>query len=378
MSADVIANAMLVLPDRVIRGSVTLEGGQIVALTEGDRVLPGALDWAGDYLAPGLVELHTDNLEHHLQPRPGVKWPQDQAIIAHDAVLAGCGITTVFDALRLGAIEGLTYSWSYARAVADRISHLGAADMLRIAHFLHLRAEICSETLAEELAQFTPADPVRLISIMDHTPGQRQFRDPRQFAPYFTGPGGVDEVALQDHVDQLLRVRADHGDDHEAAIIATAARLGAVLASHDDTTAEEVVQSAAHDVRIAEFPTTEVAAAACHAHGIKVMAGAPNLIRGGSHSGNIAASDLARAGMLDILSSDYVPASLLSGAMALADIWDDLPRAIATVTANPAEAAGLKDRGRIAPGLRADLIRFAGKDGLAVLRETWVAGRRVA
>ena len=373
----VIGNAALVLPDRVAPGGVVIKDGLIAEVFEG-AAPAGALDWGGDLLVPGLVELHTDNLEHHLLPRPGVEWPRDQAILAHDVQLAGCGITTVFDALRVGSIRRLVHYRAYAREVASRINALADAGALRINHLLHLRAEICSETLTEELDQFTAQDRVRLVSIMDHTPGQRQFRDPRQYARWFTSADGVNEAALQAHIDMMQDIRARFGAGHEAAILAAADRLGAVLASHDDTTEAEVAGSAAHGVRIAEFPTTELAARACRAHGIATMAGAPNLIRGGSHTGNIAAVDLARAGLLDILSSDYVPASLLSGAMQLAELWDDLPRALACVSDNPARAAGLADRGRIAPGLRADLIRLTRQGGLAILRETWVGGARVA
>lgn len=374
----VIGNARLVLPDRLAFGGLVLAEGLIAEVFEG-AAPAGALDWGGDLLAPGLVELHTDNLEHHLLPRPGVEWPHDLAIMAHDAQLAACGITTVFDALRVGSIPGLVHSSAYARQVASEINALIDAGALRINHLLHLRAEICSETLTEELARFAPADRVRLVSIMDHTPGQRQFRDPRQYARWFDRGDGVDEARFDAHVALMMGVRARHGAGHEAAILAAAARLGAVLASHDDTTEGEVAASAAHGVRIAEFPTTLVAARACRDHGIATMMGAPNLIRGESHSGNIAAGDLARAGLLDILSSDYVPASLLAGAMRLAALWDDLPRAMACVTDHPARAAGLADRGRLAPGLRADLIRLAHRGGgPAILRETWVGGARIA
>jgi alpha-D-ribose 1-methylphosphonate 5-triphosphate diphosphatase len=107
------------------------------------------------------------------------------------------------------------------------------------------------------------------------------------------------------------------------------------------------------------------------------MMGAPNLIRGGSHSGNVAAADLAREGLLDIVSSDYVPASLLSAALMLGDLWDDMPRGIATVTAAPAAATGLTDRGRLTPGLRADVIRVARIDGAGAVRGVWSAGERV-
>jgi len=160
--------------------------------------------------------------------------------------------------------------------------------------------------------------------------------------------------------------------------VAAARRYGATLASHDDATEAQVAASAEHGVRLAEFPTTEVAARACRSQGIAVMMGAPNLIRGGSHSGNVAAGRLAEAGLLDILSSDYVPSALLAGALMLGDLWEDLARGIATVTAAPAAATGLDDRGRLVPGLRADVIRVRRLGGAALVRGVWVRGARVA
>ncbi|QFG35083.1 alpha-D-ribose 1-methylphosphonate 5-triphosphate diphosphatase [Paracoccus pantotrophus] len=381
MTRTILANARLILPETVTPGALVLEDGAIAAIQPGSAVPAGALDMQGDYLAPGMVELHTDNLERHIRPRPGVDWPHAGAILAHDAELAGCGITTVFDAMRVGSIpnEGPDQDYDkYARELAHELAALRARGALRISHFLHLRAEICSQTLLAELDEFGPEDRVGIISLMDHTPGQRQFRDISKLAQYVQGKYKLSDAAFAEHVARLQDLRARFGDRHEAAAVEIAHRLGAVLASHDDTTAAHVALSAGHGVRLAEFPTTPEAAAACHDHGIMVMMGAPNLIRGGSHSGNVSAADLARVGQLDILSSDYVPAGLLAGALILARIWDDLPRAMASVTANPAQAAGLADRGRLAPGLRADLIRFAMLDeDTPVMRETWVRGRRV-
>ncbi len=380
MTQTILANAQLILPDTVIPGAITLEDGMIAAITPGTAVPQGALDMQGDFLAPGMVELHTDNLERHLRPRPGVDWPHASAIFAHDAELAGCGITTVFDAMRVGSIHsgGPDKEYEkYARPLAHELAALRAQGVLRISHYLHLRAEVCSETLLAELDEFGPEDRVGIVSLMDHTPGQRQFRDISKLAQYVQGKYKQDDAAFAEHVARLQALRDRYGDAHEAATVEIAHRLGAVLASHDDTTPEHVTVSAGHGVRLAEFPTTPEAAAACHNHGIMVMMGAPNLIRGGSHSGNVPAADLAQAGHLDILSSDYVPAGLLAGAMILARIWDDLPRAIATVSANPARAAALDDRGHIAPGLRADLIRFRLVGDTPVMRETWVRGERV-
>ena len=380
MSRTVLANARLILPHSDVTGALVVEDGRIAEILPGDRVPPGGVDLRGDCLAPGLIELHTDNLERHIRPRPGVDWPHDAAIIAHDAELAGCGITTVFDAMRVGSVvsDGADQDYGpYARALSRELVALRGRGVLRISHLLHLRAELCSETLIDEIAAFGPEDRVGIISLMDHTPGQRQFRDVAQLARYVQGRYGLSDADFARHVAQMQALGRRLGPAHEAAAVAAAGRLGAVLASHDDTTPAQVSRSAGHGVRLAEFPTTAEAAAACREHGIMVMMGAPNLIRGGSHSGNVAAADLARAGHLDILSSDYVPSGLLGGALVLAGIWGDLPRAIAAVTANPARAAGLDDRGRLAPGLRADLLRFSLTGGRAVPRASWVAGERV-
>jgi len=376
----ILANARLILPDAVRAGGLVLREGRIAEVLDAGAVPAGATDCEGDFLAPGLIELHTDNLEQHIQPRPGVDWPHAAAIMAHDAELASVGITTVFDAMRVGSIPAFGTDYApYARPLASELMAVRASGVLRISHFLHLRAEICSETLIEELAEFAPEDRVRLISLMDHTPGQRQFRDISQLERWVKGRLGADEAAFRRHVEGLQALRARQGAAHEAAAVAAAGRLGAVLASHDDTTEAQVAASARQGICLAEFPTTLEAAQACRAHGIRTMMGAPNLIRGGSHSGNVAARDLAEAGLLDIVSSDYVPGSLLWAAAMLADLWQDWPRAMACVTATPAAAAGLHDRGRLQAGARADLIRFRMLDTQApVLRETRVQGRRVA
>jgi alpha-D-ribose 1-methylphosphonate 5-triphosphate diphosphatase len=375
----VFANARLVLEHAVVAGALVVRDGTIAAVEPGGGAPRGAIDLEGDLLAPGLVELHTDNLERHLQPRPGVLWPAAPAIVAHDAELAGCGVTTVFDALRVGSLEdgGKADYRKYARPVASEVLALHRAASLRISHRLHLRAEICSETLEAELDEFTPGDRVGIVSLMDHTPGQRQFTDVGRMRDFVAARHGMDEREFRDHLARMGGMTARHGARHEAAAVAAARRLGAVLASHDDATEAQVAASAGHGARLAEFPTTAAAAAASRAHGIAVMAGAPNLLRGGSHSGNVAAAALAAAGDLDILSSDYAPASLLLGALRLGDVVG-LARGFAAVTAAPARAAGLEDRGRLAPGLKADLIRVRLADGLPLLRGVWVGGARVA
>ena len=375
----VLANATLVLPGETVTGAVRFRGAEILDVSTGPGVPAGAVDCGGDYVAPGLVELHTDNLERHIQPRPFVDWPHNAAILAHDAELAGTGITTVFDAMRVGSIpKGKGRYLKYARQLATELWALRAEDALKISHFLHLRAEVCSQTLVEEMEEFGEADRVGLVSLMDHTPGQRQFRDISKLEDYMKGKQGLSDAEFAEHVAQLKALRDQHGDHHEAEAVKAAERYGAVLASHDDTTAEQVAVSHGYGIRLAEFPTTREAAQACHESGIAVMMGAPNLIRGGSHSGNVAAKELAEAGLLDILSSDYVPAALLMAAVQLGELWGDMARGIATVTRNPARAVHLEDRGEIVAGRRADVIRFALSGGVPAVRAVWSRGERVA
>lgn len=378
MTETILTNVRLVLPDEVINGTLRLRDGHIAGIDQGATGVPGAEDCGGDMLIPGLIELHTDNLERHMEPRPGVAWPHAAAILAHDGELASVGITTVFDALRVGSIHAGKGSYDkYARQVASEIFALRGAGALRINHYLHLRAEICSETLIEEMAEFGPADRVGLVSLMDHTPGQRQFRDVAKLKQYVAKKRNMTDGEFDDHVTHLKGLQDSFGARHEKEAVAAAKRYGAVMASHDDTTAEHVAVSAAHGIRLAEFPTTREAAEACRVNGLQVMMGAPNLIRGGSHSGNVAAHELAEAGLLDIISSDYVPGALMSSAFLLADLWDDVPRAIATVTANPARAVRLADRGRIGEGLHADLVRVGRVQDTPVVRGVWCHGRQV-
>lgn len=375
----ILANATLVLPEETLTGSIRVRQGVIFDIDSGSSVPKGAIDCQGDYVSPGLVELHTDNLERHIQPRPHVDWPHAAAIIAHDAELASTGITTVFDAMRVGSIPtGAGRYRPYARGLSHELWQLREHDALKISHFLHLRAEVCSETLVHELDEFGPQDRVGLVSIMDHTPGQRQFRDLAKFEAFIKRKYDMDEAVFTKHVAQLRELRAQFGEAHEAETVKAARRFGAVLASHDDTTAEQVRISAAHGIRLAEFPTTIEAARACHYHGIKVMMGAPNIIRGGSHSGNVAAQELAELGHLDILSSDYVPSALLLSATRLGEVWGDMALGLKTVTQAPAQAAGLPDRGELRAGARADLIRFRMWDGVPALTSVWSRGRRVA
>lgn len=375
----VLSDARLVLADRVIeKGWVAVAGGVIAEVGEGDAP-SAAISLGGDTLIPGLIELHTDHLEVHVMPRPKVYWDKLAAVLSYDAQIATSGITTVYDCLRIGIDrDNIDDGGKRARDTAATLGEAAAAGYLRAEHRTHLRCEVCSPDVLVSAERFVAELPVALISLMDHTPGQRQFRDEEKLRTYYRGKTQMSEPELNAYFEQCHRNHARYAEPHRREIVAMAKAHGITLASHDDTTLAHVQESRADGVAIAEFPTTVEAAAASHAAGIAVMMGAPNLVRGGSHSGNVAALDLAREGVLDIFSSDYVPSSLLIAAFQLAEQvpGTSLPDAIATVTRKPAEAVGMRDRGVIEPGRRADLVHVH-VDRVPVVRTVWREGRRV-
>ncbi|HEV3373428.1 MAG TPA: alpha-D-ribose 1-methylphosphonate 5-triphosphate diphosphatase [Xanthobacteraceae bacterium] len=377
----VLSNARLVLPDRVIEaGWIATDGGMIAEFGSG-RPPAGAEDVAGDFVVPGLIELHTDHLEAHYMPRPKVYWDPVAAVVSYDGQLASCGITTVLDSLRVWREEGVDEVGGEAAVLAGAIAAARDADMLRVGHFLHLRCEVPMPDVVAEATQLITWPEVRLVSLMDHTPGQRQFRDEEKLRTYYRGKaGGLTDRELDVLFDQRRAFAARNSANNYRDLVALARAQGLRLASHDDTTLEHVAQSVADRVAIAEFPTTREAAQALHAAGIAVLMGAPNLVRGSSHSGNVGTAELARAGLLDVMSSDYMPASLLMAAFHLPKAVPAiaLPAAVATVTRAPAAAVGLDDRGEIAAGKRADLVRVRVTRDIPVVRSVWRAGARVA
>jgi alpha-D-ribose 1-methylphosphonate 5-triphosphate diphosphatase len=377
----ILANARVVLADAVIeRGWVAVAEGRIAEIGE-DRPPGPAEDLAGDLLIPGLVELHTDHIEAHYVPRPKVHWDPMAAVVSYDAQLATSGITTVLDSVRIWREAGIQEVDGQHDVLSDAIARACDADLLRADHFLHLRCEVPMPDIIADTEKMIGRREVRLMSLMDHTPGQRQFRDEAKLRVYYRGKkGGLTDPELDEMFALRRRYQETHAEPNRRALVEMARRHGIPLASHDDTVPEHVSESITDQVAIAEFPTTAAAATGLHAAGIKVLMGAPNLVRGGSHSGNVATADLAAAGVLDIMSSDYVPSALLLGALRLPEAVPrfDLPAAIRTVSRTPAHAVGLTDRGEIAVGKRADLVRVYSRAGASTARMVWREGRRVA
>ena len=373
----IITNARLVLPDAVIHGTVVMEGGLIVEVHEGMSAVAGALDAEGDLVMPGVVDLHTDNLERQVQPRSNARWPSRSAMIAHDAQCAASGVTTVFDALCIG---DLGFDKDRLKTFQDGVVDLDAlADtgLLKAEHVLHLRCELPASDLMELFEPVADHGRVRMISLMDHSPGVGQYANLDRYRA-MRAREGLDPAWIERRIDELQAQRARMRGPNRAALLARVRGSGAVLASHDDRTEEEVAENHADGIGISEFPVAMAAAEAARARGMGVIAGAPNIVRGGSHSGNVSAAAMVRAGVVDALASDYVPASLVEAAFGcVREAGISLAEGVALVTARPAGMAGMTDRGALAAGLRADLVRVREYEGMPVVRQVWRGGERV-
>lgn len=379
MTAEtVLTNARIVLADEIVEGSLVLRDGFIAGIDAGTGRT--GEDVGGDYIIPGLVELHTDHLEGHYAPRPKVRWNPIAAVLAHDAQVATAGITTVLDALRVGMDEDADLTSDDIRKLADAIEDSVAQDRLRADHFLHLRCEVSAPDCLQAFANFDGDERVKLASLMDHAPGQRQFVNLETYAYYYQRKLKLTDRDFKLFCEKRMSESAKNSGPNRVAISAACNERGIVLASHDDATSGHVDEAIEQGVRVAEFPTTQEAAKASKEAGLGVLMGAPNVMRGASHSGNVSARTLAADGLLDILSSDYIPFSLIQSAFFLGDVVEgiSLPQAVAMVSKNPAEAIGLSDRGVIEPGRRADLVRVRVDDHVPVVRTVWRQGRRVA
>jgi alpha-D-ribose 1-methylphosphonate 5-triphosphate diphosphatase len=372
----ILSNAVLVLGDAILQGTVVLRDGQIADVQQGGSYALPAYDLDGDYLIPGIVDTHTDNLERQVQPRSLARWPSRSAMVAHDAQCAAAGVTTVFDALCLG---DLGFDKDRIRTFQDGVVDLDAlnnADLLKAEHFLHLRCEVPAFDMLPLFDTVADHRLVRIVSLMDHSPGVGQYAD-IDFYRALRRRGGLDDSYIEQRIKELQAQREQTRIPHRRALLERVAGRAIALASHDDRTEDEVAENAADGIRISEFPVTMAAAQAAKAHGMEVIAGAPNIVRGGSHSGNVSAADLLETGAVDAFASDYVPNSLVEAAFQCAQRIG-LPQAVGLVTERPARLAGLDDRGALRSGQRADLVRVRLHDGLPVVRQVWRAGERVA
>jgi len=379
MGETILSNARIVLADEVVEGSLQLRDGKVAGIAAGATTVKSAEDLDGDYLLPGLIDLHTDHFEKHVLPRPGTRWNMVSAVLAHDAQMAAGGITTSFDCVCVGVSIKHPERREIFRPMVDAVREASTKDMLRADHIVHLRCEVTDETVVALFDSVADHAAVGMMSLMDHAPGHRQYPDVRRFRERTMKNLRLSEAEADAHIERLLGAQEYLVPRNRMELAERGRARGLAIASHDDETPDHIAEAAALGISVTEFPTTLAAARAARDNGMKIIMGAPNLMRGGSHSGNVSAAELAAEGLLDNLASDYVPASLLQAAFRLtqAEHGIALPQAVATVTAQPAETARLSDRGRIAPGLRADLVRVATVDGLPFVKTVWREAERV-
>ncbi|MEM9511941.1 MAG: phosphonate metabolism protein PhnM [Cyanobacteria bacterium P01_E01_bin.48] len=375
---QVYTNFRLQLPDREVLGTLVVRDGGIADIQPG--IVDTGINGEGEYLLPGLIELHTDNLERCMSPRPGVNWPIEAAAVYHDRDLGSSGVTTVCDAIAIGDTTPGSIRMTHFGQMVDVIHDGQISGRFSVDHRVHLRCELGFGRVAEVVEDYADRPLLSLISLMDHTPGQRQFVNIEKFKEYYMGKRGISAEQMEVFIQERKSEQQRHARTNRRRLAKMARSRQLSVASHDDATEEHVQEAIEDGAAIAEFPTTLEAAKASHADGLKVLMGAPNLVLGGSHSGNISAMDLVELDLVDIISSDYVPRSLLQSIFMIA--WRTgrpIYETMRLVTSNPAQAIHLYgDRGSLEVGKRADLIAVRDDGVVPQLTAVVCRGRRVA
>lgn len=378
MNEQIYTNYRLQLPNEEVVGTLVVRDG-LIADIQPDVTFTGQ-DGQGEYLMPGLIELHTDNLERCMSPRPGIQWPMESAVVFHDKQLVSAGVTTVYDAIALGDVFPGSLRMTHFGGMIDALYQGQLAGRFAAEHRLHLRCEVSYKDVLPITEEYVEHPLLSLISLMDHTPGQRQFVNIDKYKEYYTGKHGVPASIIDAFIQQRQQEQQQYGDKNTAALVQLVKSKNVAIASHDDATAAHVQEAIDNGATIAEFPTTLEAASVAHQQGLSILMGAPNIVLGGSHSGNISAMELVQHEQVDILSSDYAPHSLLQAVFIIAiKMAQPLYEAMRLVTSNPAKAVNLfHNRGSLEVGKRADLITVHDDGVVPLLTSVIVQGRRVA
>jgi len=366
-----VVGGRLITPDAMVEGGVRIEGDRIVDVGDVDTDADTVIDADGRLVLPGLIDLHGDDIEGHLHPRPGARMDIPLALAAADRANVAAGITTKFHAISFEVDEEADRSPELAATLTDAI---GAATDHLIDHRLHARCEVTQERCVEAVLTVVDSGDADLVSVMSHVPGKGQFRDIETFREYYENADNRTAEAAEKVIAERTDIPMATIRERVDRVVERAHAAGVVTASHDDDTPEEVRRLAASCVDITEYPITLEAAEAAVAEGTTTAMGAPNLVRGGSQWGNLATAEGIDAGVVDVLVADYHPPSLL--ASVFVDTGESLPERVARVSANPADAAGLTDRGRIEAGERADLI-VVDRDPAPTVTSALVAGTPV-
>ena len=347
-----LSDVKLIQADRIIEnGALRIENGVIAEITE------SAGQPSGFTVFPGFIDMHGDMIELELEPRPKVDFPMEVAAQHLDARLAGAGVTTAYAGVSFsrsakdGERRSFEHTSAIIRALKDNIQGL------RVDHRIHARFDMTYTDAIAALESLLVAGAVDLVSVMDHTPGQGQYRNIEKLISYRMR-GGASEAEAR----ARLRAQIENAVPAEEMLrnLEDVSRLckahGIAMASHDDDTVRKAYLMADIGAVISEFPVTIEAAQVAKERGLMIAMGAPNAMRGQSYSGNLSAREAHAAGLLHILAADYHPAAILPAIRALsASDPDGLVGAARLASKNPAKALGLTDRGEIAIGKRADL-----------------------
>lgn len=367
----IITNAKIVTLDEILGGSVVVEEGKITEIVEGVMRCNSndIIDAKGKYLLPGLVDIHGDDLEMEINPRPFTRFPIDFALINLDHKTAGCGITTKLHAI--GYFEDVLKERypDEAKEILRIINKLKSE--LLVNHYVHVRCEISSDL--PDVLDVIDDPSVKLVSIMDHTPGQGQYKKFEDYKIYHKRVYGLKE----DEIEELAKKKRESDRiDNLTKILNKARRNNIPIASHDDDTAEKVDMVHQMGAQISEFPVTLEAAKRAKELGMMVSMGAPNVVRGKSSTGNLSALDAVRKGLVDVICSDYNPASMLYAPFVLAKKGLlRLTDAVNMVSLKPAKAIGIDTVGSIEVGKHADMVIVDAIDGIPFVLKTIVNGR---
>ncbi|MCP1118096.1 alpha-D-ribose 1-methylphosphonate 5-triphosphate diphosphatase [Robbsia andropogonis] len=369
-------SARIVLPDTVLEDSALLiEAGRIIAIEPGGGGDATQIDLHGQMLLPGLVDLHCDAIEKEVAPRAGVMFPLDFAVQQIDRRNAAAGITTPFHAISFANTDGGVRDLGTATALVRALSAYGHRGL--VDNRIHCRYEVTDAGAADILHMLLDERIIGLLSVMDHSPGQGQFRTVDAYVDYMCGNHALDRQTATAIAETKVAGR-EGALERMTALLEHATKTGIDVASHDDDSVARVAAMQKLGVRLTEFPIDAVTARAAVDAGMATILGAPNVMRGKSQSGAMRAIDAITAGTATCLCSDYQPSALLPAAfIAAQQAGLALHEAVALVTRNPATACGLHDRGRIAVGLRADLVALRLGNAWPTITQTWCEGRPV-
>jgi alpha-D-ribose 1-methylphosphonate 5-triphosphate diphosphatase len=371
MTAFTLTHADIVTRDTVFKdGSLVVEDGHIASV--GGASKGNEIDLSGQWLLPGLIDLHCDAIEKEVEPRPGVMMPLDLAIRQIDTRNLVAGISTIFHCFSFAGEELGVRNPELATRIARLVANM--SEGLSVRNLVHARFEVSHPEAMPLVSELMRDEVISLLSFMDHTPGQGQFREDgayKRFLMKTYQKTDEEAVALID-----AKTRADDGSRKVMDTLARQALgSGIGLISHDDDTPEKVRQMHDLGVRISEFPVTLEAGREARRLGMHALVGAPNVVRGRSQSGGVSALEVLADGAANCLCSDYIPATILPAVFQVAErLGWDLTEAVALATANPAEAVGQFDRGRIAEGKLADLMVVHQDDKVVEVTDVWVGG----